>query len=142
MPKINKGERNKRGSGTRMKREYVKPVIESEEFVANEYVASCWIVHCSDCDQSTLWYGSEPNWGYNDADPFMRLNGIQMYTDSINGVEPEEHKSYSGEWWWQIIQWLFGWQDKSYYHTVDVQLGDNGLAGEKGLSTNHPNASA
>ena len=34
MPKINKGERNKRGSGARMKKEYVKPVIESEEFVA------------------------------------------------------------------------------------------------------------
>lgn len=29
-----------------MKREYVKPVIESEEFVANEYVAACWHVSC------------------------------------------------------------------------------------------------
>ena len=46
MPKINKGERNKRGSGTRMKKEYVKPVIESEEFVANEYVAACWYIYC------------------------------------------------------------------------------------------------
>lgn len=46
MPKINKGERNKRGSGARMKKEYVKPVIESEEFVANEYVALCWTGYC------------------------------------------------------------------------------------------------
>ncbi len=44
MPKINKGERNKRGSGARMKKEYVKPVIESEEFVANEYVAACYAI--------------------------------------------------------------------------------------------------
>lgn len=30
-----------------MKREYVKPVIESEEFVANEYVAACWDLKCN-----------------------------------------------------------------------------------------------
>lgn len=29
-----------------MKRTYVKPVMESEEFVANEYVAACWKVTC------------------------------------------------------------------------------------------------
>ncbi|MGN0422060.1 MAG: hypothetical protein ACI4EY_04925 [Lachnospiraceae bacterium] len=29
-----------------MKKEYVKPVIESEEFVANEYVAACYRITC------------------------------------------------------------------------------------------------
>ncbi len=29
-----------------MKKEYVKPVMESEEFVANEYVAACWKYVC------------------------------------------------------------------------------------------------
>ena len=57
MPKINKGERNKRGSGARMKREYVKPVIESEEFVANEYVASCWDVYCHGTLLGLGWFG-------------------------------------------------------------------------------------
>ena len=36
----------KEGIECYMKKEYVKPVIESEEFVANEYVASCWDVRC------------------------------------------------------------------------------------------------
>lgn len=30
-----------------MKREYVKPVMMGEAFVANEYVASCWSVNCN-----------------------------------------------------------------------------------------------
>lgn len=29
-----------------MKKTYVKPVMESEEFVANEYVAACWDLKC------------------------------------------------------------------------------------------------
>ena len=29
-----------------MKKAYVKPVMESEEFVANEYVAACWTLTC------------------------------------------------------------------------------------------------
>lgn len=30
-----------------MRREYVKPVMQSEEFVANEYVAACWKMKCN-----------------------------------------------------------------------------------------------
>lgn len=72
MPKNNKGERNKRGSGTRMKREYVKPVIESEEFVANEYVAACWYIYC-DKGHTMIYAGvNEPNFGENpDKDGFV-----------------------------------------------------------------------
>ena len=29
-----------------MRKEYVKPVMESEEFVSNEYVATCYLVTC------------------------------------------------------------------------------------------------
>lgn len=29
-----------------MKKEYMKPVMEAEAFVANEYVAACWLVTC------------------------------------------------------------------------------------------------
>ena len=29
-----------------MRKEYVKPMMESEEFVSNEYVAACWRVTC------------------------------------------------------------------------------------------------
>lgn len=67
MPKNNKGERNKRGSGTRMKREYVKPVIESEEFVANEYVAACWIIKCKKTGE-TFVQKTDPSWDAWDSD--------------------------------------------------------------------------
>lgn len=30
-----------------MKKEYMKPVMESEAFVANEYVAACWFIRCN-----------------------------------------------------------------------------------------------
>lgn len=30
-----------------MRKEYVKPVMESEEFVLNEYVAACWQINCT-----------------------------------------------------------------------------------------------
>ena len=39
-----------------MKKEYVKPVIESEEFVANEYVAGCWEVYCKGSPGILNWF--------------------------------------------------------------------------------------
>lgn len=30
-----------------MKKEYVKPSISGEEFVANEYIAACWSIKCN-----------------------------------------------------------------------------------------------
>lgn len=33
--------------GNVMKKEYIKPIIEGEEFIANEYVAACWTVWCN-----------------------------------------------------------------------------------------------
>ena len=38
-----------------MKKEYVKPVIESEEFVANEYVALCWTGYCNEKHTFAIW---------------------------------------------------------------------------------------
>lgn len=76
MSKINKGERNKRGSGARMKKEYVKPVIESEEFVANEYVAACWNVHCTLHNGNFLSCGQE-DWsikGYDSIEAYIKDN--------------------------------------------------------------------
>lgn len=46
-----------------MRREYVKPVMQSEEFVANEYVAACWKMKCN------VPYG----FGY------YELNGVDGY---------------------------------------------------------------
>lgn len=122
-----------------MKKAYVKPVMESEAFVANEYVAACWRVSCNDCGEEMLYYG-DINWDYDDGDDFVKAGDTQMYLGSINGHEPEEHISYSGPWWWQFLQRLLGWGDKSYFHAVDVTPGANG--GVADLNPSHPNASA
>lgn len=80
MPKNNKGERNKRGSGTRMKREYVKPVIESEEFVANEYVAACWVVECNQHGKKIIYnYPSSAI----DGDGYFRFLNQWYYSGKI-----------------------------------------------------------
>ena len=41
-----------------MKRTYVKPVMESEAFVANEYVAACWKVTCDTVGGHSVCNGS------------------------------------------------------------------------------------
>lgn len=38
-----------------MKREYVKPVMMGEAFVANEYVASCYKINCNVPGTGYLW---------------------------------------------------------------------------------------
>lgn len=123
-----------------MKKAYVKPVMESEAFVANEYVAACWRVACTDCDEKMIYYG-DPNWEINDGDPFVENGGIKMYTQAINGVDPEEHTNPISDSFLAWLAWiLFGWGEKSYYHTVDVTPGANG--GVADLNPSHPNASA
>lgn len=54
-----------------MKKTYVKPVMESEEFVANEYVAACWRVVCK-CESHV---DHEMNY-VSDKEPVFELNGI------------------------------------------------------------------
>ena len=50
-----------------MKREYMKPVMESEEFVANEYVAACYYVFS--CETATKGDGAEM--GGPDEDAYL-----------------------------------------------------------------------
>ena len=74
-----------------MKKAYVKPVMESEAFVANEYVAACWDVYC----QGSWWgyfhqahgyvdtYKSDkaPDPSSDDEDPFTttKVFGVPVY---------------------------------------------------------------
>lgn len=122
MPKNNKGERNKRGSGARMKKEYVKPVIESEEFVANEYVAACYRITCigrnggsfphTPHGSITLQLDKDPN-----CDPFDRdQDGFVYY------VWPPYGDCYAG--------------------VIDGETGPHPIKWENITSAAHPNASA
>ena len=52
-----------------MKKAYVTPVMESEAFVANEYVAACYLVTCI-VHENSFKYPSEPTRDKNDNDGF------------------------------------------------------------------------
>ncbi|MEO2261860.1 hypothetical protein ABE613_02730 [Dorea sp. YH-dor228] len=127
MPKNNKGERNKRGSGTRMKREYVKPVIESEEFVANEYVAACWIVSCyyHHTSWQTCAYEDWTISGYDNLDNYI----------TVNGNTAEIHKGSQSHW---------GEDSNKYYHNTNVSRYHHELTvvpTDKTNNKEHPNVS-
>lgn len=55
-----------------MRKEYVKPSITSEEFVANEYIAACWNIKCN------VPYG----YGY------IEKNGIPGYQSGLWNGDP------------------------------------------------------
>lgn len=52
-----------------MKKKYIKPVIETEEFVANEYCQSCFEVSCVDHPDQKFRVSKEPTDGITDFDP-------------------------------------------------------------------------
>lgn len=129
MPKNNKGERNKRGSETRMKREYVKPVIESEEFVANEYVAACYKIVCEEGEWDYIQLEKDPVYDSYDygGDGFgaTAITQKNFYTGSINGK--------NGESWilWNSQEGKLG----RYVHYI------SSVTNVTGTDDPHPNAS-
>lgn len=94
-----------------MKKSYVKPIMESEAFVANEYVANCWEAFCE--GGHSIIVTKEPVFEYNigqDDDGFVYLLGrTKAYYGTIEGCE--------------------GYQDyfnKTYHKITDVQLKGTG----------------
>ena len=72
-----------------MKREYVKPVMMGEAFVANEYVAACWGVGCAveeaNSIETQMGNYNYPNL-YHGAD-HCGLSGNQViYDDNDDGI--------------------------------------------------------
>lgn len=61
-----------------MKKTYIKPFMESEEFVTNEYVAACWLVTClTDPDRENFITHIDPN-------PLHYGNKTTGYTDGVH----------------------------------------------------------
>lgn len=94
----------------KMKKTYVKPTAECEEFVANEFVAACWDLRCytPGCkynDYKNRIGGDKYN--YTDED-FLRCVNEYGKEDVIHGGD-EKHWS------------LLGWENPdSYYHSGGV----------------------
>ena len=112
-----------------MKRESVKPVIESEEFVANEYVAACWRLTCEtpycNYNKYNVIIGGD-KYSANDLEQC-----VNDYNDN-NTVHKGGDRPYESS---SSYYHIGGFQTElAAHHTLTVQLVSSG---EK-----HPNASA
>lgn len=124
-----------------MKKEYVKPVMEGEAFVANEYVAACWVVDCDKCRDILVYSSEKPGTTYN-----IHGSSIEIYTGTINGKEPcttysEFKENYPFLYW---ILSLFGWSDSraDKFHPVTITSGNAIDTSGYPNANGHPNASA
>lgn len=114
-----------------MKKQYVSPAMETEEFVANEYVAACFVLQCDALVYNhagmELVYGNSIN---SVSGLFYANNLVRKgyyYTGTISGKSPDGLEGYPAE-------------NGRASHPVIVISGDNGVAGRNGF-TDHPNAS-
>lgn len=125
-------------------KKYIKPAMESESFVANEYIGACWTMTCTNSDKSC---GTETWRGDKNIDG-LTLSGNSstgVYVGDINGNGPcrDEYKpndyNWTGSFWsdipvlikFIIDLWTGNTGTTTEYHPVSVTEG----------WTNHPNAS-
>ena len=99
-----------------MKKEYIKPVMESEMFVANEYCAPCYLVECDKGESMIIKPNHEPTFDPknntilpdpdSDDDGFGVINNQNVYFGEINDKKGENTP--------------FGFGIAFYYHKVTV----------------------
>ena len=81
-----------------MKKAYVTPVMESEAFVANEYVAACYRIRCTGGEEGYVDLAHEPTYDWNDGDKDGFGSTVtgpeEYYTGVINGKDPHEKHYY------------------------------------------------
>lgn len=130
-------------------RTYIKPVMESEAFVANEFVAACYTVKCTNCGVYKEGYDSLKN-SVGSAE--ILGNTMTIWPDETGGckhVEVPKSEPVVNEYpwtWVNIPSWLYwkifvdilGWdswtESTASYHPVSIE--------NKWLyTTNHPNSS-
>lgn len=126
-----------------MKKDYVKPTIESEEFVANEYVAACWTVACKECLAFQEGYDDLKN--RVESGTFL-VKTMDVYTDTLGGADPcqtydipKKQPSIRED----FIGWLL-WE--IFVKGLGVAPGNDGSVSYHPVSViqgweNHPNAS-
>lgn len=125
-----------------MRKEYVKPVMESEEFVSNEYVAACWTIICTNspsCGVAEVkTAGDSKPKGYGES------NGVEIYTgdigNSIGCKTQDDLRKYVdsfltfpiNELVYEFLKAILG-DSITSYHPVSLEKGHNNGA--------NPNAS-
>ena len=102
-----------------MKKEYMKPVMESEMFVANEYVANCYIItdKCNHISPYLVKNVNNKNEAYNDFEKTYKgqtttaEDGTEMFFGSLGGEygETDNHSTNSDVIFFiKLINNLFG----------------------------------
>lgn len=134
-----------------MKKNYVKPMMESEAFVANEYVAACWMATCSGrCGAVEKGYESlktRITSGQSYDDMYLYTGSLtdtatkvtKSATDCESVTKDAGYPEWADQWYerwfwnWILVPW-FGQQntETSYYHPVTL---------EEGWGKSHPKAS-
>ena len=85
---------------------YVKPMMQSETFVANEYIAACWRINCN----VPTGYGFIDNNGndvYDRGDEKLTNNGVYgcgVWHNGVQGVPGDGPKANA---MWQPQSWSF-----------------------------------
>lgn len=126
-----------------MRKEYVKPVMESEEFISNEYVASCYTIKCTNSKGSC----GNITGKYNDYEGSLTVNdeGVGVYYGTIgtssgctNKTNPKDYdvKDLRSFWDWLLDVIFDNTTTTEYFHPVSYTDGYKTSDGKY-----HPNAS-
>lgn len=113
-----------------MRKDYVKPTMESEAFVANEYVAACWTITCTNddgsCGSITAKNDLPTGLTYDEA------SGNGTFSGTINGNSgcrtTISEKDYEFNNWGDFFAWLWdlfngNTTQSSSFHPVSVTDG-------------------
>lgn len=130
-------------------RTYMKPVMESEAFVANEFVAACWTIDCQHEKCTAIQKGYNDmytNFNNKNYESFTDEDGTRFYylTGDLNNLPGCQTYSSSSKPGWAtgwlnavywfmkyILRWNPDIEENTKYHLVTLNSGH----------PNHPNAS-
>lgn len=135
-------------------KKYMKPIMESESFVANEYVSTCYLINCSNGDLSVVSKDTESNPGtemalgnyiYNAGGSYKKQDDTNyLYFNDNECCNCPDGNSGGTDLprWLQILFWLFSagtWRptaptNTTHHHITVVPTNSTNYP-------NHPNAS-
>ena len=95
---------------------YVKPMMDSEVFVANEYVAACWKINCN-VPTGFGFIDNNGNDKYDSGDEKLTNNGVYgcgVWHTGVQGVPGDGPKANA---MWQPQRWEGGFMFGEYVNS-------------------------
>lgn len=107
------------------KKTYIKPTLENETFILQEYIATCYIVNCNVGSFDELWLESNGQRGlqregskYHPADTkvleaewFSSLHGCQEYHKGVTKNPKANGYIYKKGGWGGHYEEVFAWKE-------------------------------